>query len=168
MPSGLGNWNRRRGERVGICLHYDDSASDAGAQAWLTKDPRCHVSYNVLILDDGSRVEVTPMDARAWHAGVCRPSDPRLTYRDANSAFYGIALAVDGDDTVTEAALLSLVGLCATLFRLEGWDLVREGWRIVGHDTEAWPRGRKIDPTGPDKAHPVLSVARVRDLVAAR
>lgn len=168
MPSGLGNWNRRREARLGVMVHYDDSASDAGAQAWLMKDPKCHVSYTWLILDDGSRIEVTPSDARAWHAGVCRPSDPRLKYRDANSAFYGVALAVDGDDAVTEAARLSLVGLIATLFRLEGWDLVREGWRITGHDAEAWPRGRKIDPTGPDKAHPVLSIPALRLEVAAR
>lgn len=168
MPSKLGNWNRRREERIGIMVHYDDSASDAGAQAWLMEDPACKVSYNVLILDNGSRVEVTPTDARAWHAGVCRPSDPRLRYRDANSAFYGVALAQDWNDPVTDAALLSLVGWCATIFRLHGWGLKTEGWRIVGHDTEAWPRGRKVDPTGLDKAHPVLSVARVRELVAQR
>lgn len=166
-PSPLGNWNTRREPRIGVMVHYDDSGSDAGAVAWLTQDPRCKVSYHWLVLDNGERVEIAPADARAWHAGVCRSSDPRLRYRDANSAFYGVALAMDGNDVVTEAARRSLVGLCATLFRTHGWDLVHEGWRIVGHSSEAWPRGRKIDPEGPDPAHPVLAVPALRAWVAA-
>jgi N-acetyl-anhydromuramyl-L-alanine amidase AmpD len=156
------NWNKRTERRIGIMVHYDASTSDAGAVAWLTRDPRCKVSYNDIVLDDGRTVAVAPRQARAYHAGVCRSSDPqRLPYKDANSAFYGVAIAAGAGDVVTDAQFHTVCRLCATLFRAEGWSL-RETWRIVGHDSEAWPRGRKSDPTGPDPRNPVLSVAAVR------
>lgn len=163
----MGNWNLLREERKGVCLHFDDSASDAGAVEWLTRDPRCKVSYNVLILDSGQIVTIAPIEARAWHAGVCKPSDARLAYADANSALYGIAIAAGVHDRATEAQKRAVAGFCRTLFQRHGWNQATETWRIVGHDTEAWPRGRKIDPTGMDRAHPVLSVMEIRGMLAS-
>lgn len=141
---GLGNWNRRREPRVGVMLHYDGSANDAGAVAWLTRDPRCKVSYNVLVLDDGSIERITPEDARAWHAGACRPSSDQLGYRDANSAFYGFCIAARPGDRVSDAQCTALVRLCVAAFRTQGWPL-SDAWRITEHRVEAWPRGRKVD-----------------------
>jgi N-acetyl-anhydromuramyl-L-alanine amidase AmpD len=161
----LGNWNRVRGERHGVMLHYDGSVNDAGGLAWLTKDERCKVSYNWAVDDKGVQHEVAPEHARAWHAGVCRPSDPRLAYTDANSAFYGVTVLADGDDLATDAALKSVVDLCIRLFRKHGWT-AQDTWRIVSHESEAFPRGRKVDCTGvrADKV-PVLDLTKVRALV---
>ncbi len=163
----MGNYNALREPRLGVMLHYDDSASDAGAVEWLLHDPRCHVSYNLLVLDGGKVVEIAPLTHRAWHAGICRPSDVRLTYRDANSAFFGVAIAADGTDVATSAQKQAVATICRTLFKRHGWDETTDVWRIVGHDTEAWPRGRKIDPAGSDPHHPVLSVMEIRGLVAS-
>lgn len=80
-------------------LHFDGSVSDTGAWKWFT-DPRCNVSYNYLVLDNGDIVSIAPKDARAWHAGKCRPSGP-LNYSDANSAFYGVAAATNEKTPVT-------------------------------------------------------------------
>lgn len=163
----MGAWGSTLHEpRAGIMLHYDASASDAGAVAWLTRDPRCRVSYQWLVLDSGAVVAVAPDSARAWHAGVCRPSNPeQLRYADANSAFYGIAIAARAGERATPAQLAAVVDLCHELVGRHGWE--RELWRIVGHDTEAWERGRKQDPTGPHTARPVLSVQAVREAVQA-
>lgn len=155
-----------REPRMGVVLHYDASASDAGAVAWLRSDA-CRVSYNWIILDNGAQVTIAPMDARAYHAGVCRSSDPRLPYHDANSAFYGVAIAATDGDLATPLQKQAVVNLCVGLFRRHGWDRQSEGWRIVGHDTEAWPRGRKHDPTGSNPLRPVMSVQEIRNLVAA-
>ncbi len=160
------NWNTVREPRAGILLHYDSSTSDRGAVEWLVSDPRAKVSYNVLVTDDGNPIQVAPMDARAWHAGICRPSDPRVMYRDANSAMYGIAIAAGAGDTATVAQKETVAKLCRTLFQRHGWPL-SEVWRILGHETEAWPRGRKTDPTGPDPRRPVLCVNEIRGMVAA-
>lgn len=139
----LGNWNRLTEPRIGIMCHYDASSSDAGAVAWMLRDPACHVSYSWLILDDGEIVPVAPAKARAWHAGVCKPSDPaRMPYKDANSAFYGIALAAKGSDKVTEPQRQALIKLIVKLMKAHSW---KESWRITSHALEAWPRGRKVD-----------------------
>jgi N-acetyl-anhydromuramyl-L-alanine amidase AmpD len=158
-PVVLRNYGKLRGSRVGIMLHYDASASDKGAVAWLTKDPRCTVSYTKLVLDDGLVVDIAPDDARAWHAGDCRPSRDELRYRDANSAFYGIALAARHGDRCTPEAFDAVAQLCTGYMRAHGWT---EDWRITTHKAEAWPRGRKVDPDG------VLDVAEVRAAVLAR
>lgn len=149
--------------RQGVLLHYDGSASDEGAAGWLFSDPG--VSYNWLILDNGAQHAIAPIDARAWHAGVCRSSDPRLEYSDANSAFYGIALAARPPDVATQAARDAIARLVVSLFARHGWPRW-ETWRIVGHGSEAWPRGRKQDPIGPDPLNPVLDPAWIRDAVA--
>lgn len=147
-------------KRIGICLHYDGSASDAGGIAWL-KSPECKVSYNFAVRDNGDVVPIAPEDARAYHAGVCRPSVDRLAYTDANSALYGIALTATSGDVVTPAAFDAVVALCQRLYAKHGWS---EPWRITGHSAEAWPRGRKADPEG-NGATPVLRVAAVRTAV---
>lgn len=170
-PAGRArNWGARRESRLGIMLHYDASAGlDVDALGWFS-DPRCRVSYNWLYLDDGAEHEIAPDDARAWHAGACRPSDPaRLAYGDANSAFWGLAWAGGGrpGDVCPEAARAAIVRRCVTLFRRRGWP-AEETWRIVSHRSEAWPRGRKDDPEGP--GHPrrtVLSTHEIRSRVAA-
>lgn len=163
----VANWNNLKEPRLGVMLHYDASASDRGAVMWLLHDPRCHVSYTWLILDDGTIVTIAPPDARAWHAGICRSSDPeRLPYRDANSAFYGLSLAATAGETATPEAKKAVVDLTRALFGRHGWDTQEETWRVVGHRTEAWPRGRKADPEGSIPGKPVLSVAEVRALLA--
>lgn len=142
-------------KRIGIMLHYDASTSDAGGIAWL-KSPDCKVSYTWAVRDDGSVVEIAPENARAYHAGVCKPSSDRLAYTDANSAFYGIALTAKAGDEVTPAQFESVLTLCRRLYAKHGWPLL-ETWRITGHAAEAWPRGRKADPD------PVLNPQTVRD-----
>lgn len=158
-----GQYGDLREPRVGVMLHYDASQSDAGAVAWFA-DPRCRVSYHYLVLDDGGFVSIAPPDRRAWHAGVCKPSSDRLQYRDANSAFYGIAAATTDGVDVTPLQLLTIAWLTRRLFEREGWP-VTDLWRIVGHRTEAWKRGRKSDPEGGDLANPVYSPADIRQLL---
>ena len=145
-------------------LHYDGSGSDHGAVQWFG-DPRCRVSYNVLVLDDGNYVEIAPDDCAAWHAGRCRSSDQRLTYRSANRAFYGVAIASSGKEAVTPVQLLTVVALCRGYFRRHGWPL-GQTWRIVSHRSEATPRGRKTDPEGADLRNPIMSTEHVRGLLS--
>lgn len=159
-----GQYNTLKEPRIGVMLHFDASGSDASALAWF-RDPRCKVSYNVLALDDGSWGQVAPDDKRAWHAGVCRPSDARLTYADANSAFYGLAATTNTVFQVTAPQLLTIAWKTAQWFKKHGWNPLTESWRIVGHETEAHPRGRKLDPSGGDLKNPILSVEAVRFLV---
>jgi len=141
-------------------IHYT-AGNFAGSVAWC-KDPASKVSYQAIVSQKGEVALIAPWDKRAWHAGHCKSSDPRLPYKDGNSAFEGIALASLGaGDIVTPEAFAAIVGLCKGRFLAHDWP-VTDDWRIVGHNTEAWPRGRKADPEGPDPAHPVLSVAAVR------
>lgn len=154
-------WGKLNGTRQGVLIHYDASASDKGAVGWLEDDARVEVSYHYLVLDDGRVIQIAPPGTRAWHAGVCRPSSKRFTYSDGNNAFYGVAIAAKPGDTATDAQLDAVARLCKMLFWLEGWPETDE-WRITGHSAEAWPRGRKQDPEGPDPAAPVLSIDAVR------
>lgn len=158
-------WGKQSGTRQGVMLHYDASRSDRGAVAWLEDDRRVEVSYHFLVLDDGRILAIAPLGARAWHAGVCKPSRREFTYSDGNNAFYGVAVAATDGEQATEAQRASVARLCRYLYWLEGWDAA-EVWRITGHDAEAWPRGRKIDPTGSTPATPVLSVDEVRQRFA--
>lgn len=162
VPNGQYNPAVRE-PRLGVMLHYDASGTDEGAVAWFA-DPRCRVSYNWLVLDDGSYVEIAPADARAWHAGVCRPSTSQLKYADANSAFYGISAATNDRVDITPLQLLTIAWLTRKCFEREGW-AVSESWRIVGHSSEAWPRGRKTDPEGGSKDNPIYSPQDVRQLL---
>ncbi len=163
----LGNWNKVRGSRGGIMLHYDDSSSDASGIEWLTQDPACHVSYNWAVTDAGAVVTVAPEHARAWHAGVCKPSDPRLPYTDANSTFYGVAITANAKDTATPRQVDSVVSLCRELFTKHGWPLT-DGWRITTHAMEAWPRGRKVDCEGQDATGKLRTRNRVLDYEVIR
>lgn len=163
-----------REPRQGVMLHYDGSSSDAGAANWFA-DPACRVSYQTLVLDDGNLVRIAPDTARAWHAGYCRASDPRLTYQDANSAFYGVSAATTDGVDVTIPQMLGVAWQTYRWFIAEGWD-ADEMWRIVSHASEAvYPpghpragqRGRKSDPEGHDAKNPIMTVADIRFLVAA-
>ena len=140
----MANWGNRKEQPIGVMWHYDGSASDPGAVSWLRDDPRCRVSYHQLVLDDGKVVRIAPDRARAWHAGVCRSSDQRLDYWDANSAFYGVCVAAKPGDTLTKAQQGSLLRITIEHFQRHGWSLA-ETWRLVDHASEAWPRGRKVD-----------------------
>lgn len=160
------NWDTLREPRIGVCLHYDASTTDRSAISWFTH-PDCRVSYNFMVMDSGNIIPIAPMDRRAWHAGVCRSSDARLVYRDANSAFYGVSIAATQGDVATVEAKRNVAALCLTLFANEGWPIT-DVWRIVSHRQHAWPRGRKLDPEGPDLAHPVLNTNEIRGMVAAR
>lgn len=142
--------------RQGCCLHFDASKNDKGAVAWFA-DPRCEVSYQWLVTDDGKAHRLAPDDARAYHMGVCRPSEG-FKYKDANSAFYGVAIAATDGDTCTPLQFATVVRLCAGYCQKHRWAVDR----ITGHKDEAWPRGRKHDPEG---STGVLKVKDVRDAV---
>lgn len=154
---------RLREPRIGCLVHFDASATDAGAMSWFAH-PDCLVAYHYLALDDGSYVNIAPHDSRAWHAGRCRPSDDRLQYVDGNSAFMGIAAATNQHESATYLQALTIAWLTWREFIRRAWSL-DETWRIVGHSTEGWERGRKIDPEGLDPKRPILSVAGIRSLV---
>jgi len=152
-----------RDERLGVMVHFDGSVTDAGAMGWFAH-PECKVSYQFLVLDDGSYVRVAPDAARAWHAGRCRPSSEQLGYTDANSAFYGVAAATNGRVDVTPLQALTVAWITRLYFKKHDWP-VTDLWRIVGHESEAWPRGRKSDPSGGLGLNPILAVNDVRQLM---
>lgn len=136
--------------RFGVMLHYTAGTDLSGLQ-WLLFDPKCRASYSDLVLDDGTVVCIAPRDARAYHAGVCRPSAGILAatkgqgYHDANSAFYGIAIAAESGDTATAAQLNIVTLMTAALFRNHQWPVEHVAFRLTDHASEAWPRGRKVD-----------------------
>lgn len=169
-PEGHGWSGLHREPRAGVCLHYDASSSDRGSVAWF-KDPRArNVGYTYLILDDGEALLLAPYTARVYHAGRCRPSRDfqlQAPYRDANSALIGVSIAATDGDRATVGQVEVVAAICHDIFVGEGWPLA-ETWRITGHEDEAWPRGRKIDPTGSDPERPVLSVAAVRATMRER
>lgn len=168
---GSKNFNALRQSRFGVMLHFDDSSSDDSAVQWF-RDPACQVSYNRLYLDDGRVVQIVPTDARAWHAGVCRVTSD---VHDANSAFYGLSAATDTRHPVTPQQMEAICRDAAALFVRHGWPAADVERRIVGHEDwavfpaghpKAGQLGRKIDPTGYDRAHPILSTEQVRVRVA--
>lgn len=170
-PLGHGFREMYREPRIAVMLHFDASSTDLGSVGWFKMAGARLAGYHFLVMDDGTYVTMGPYNARMYHAGVCRPSDELLahglTYRDANSAFIGIAIAADQDDVITPIQLMCMAALTRNVFEKEKWD-TDEIWRIVGHDQEAWERGRKIDPTGLDPKHPVVSVDFVQRLVKYR
>ena len=134
-----------RDERIGVMLHYDGSTSDAGSVAWF-QDSNCRAGYHYLVLDSGEVLGLAPFTARAWHAGVCRPSDGfPVSYRDANSGFVGVAVAATAGDLATFRQVASVARICREVFAYYGWPL-SDAWRITTHGAEAWERGRKVDP----------------------
>ena len=156
------SWNKLREPRQGVMLHYDASSSDAGSLAWLTH-PDIKCSYNFIVFDDGSWARIAPIARRAWHAGRCRPFTDSLEYGDANSAFYGLAIANSGGEEVTTAQLSTVIWLTKRLFVRHTWPYDESEYRVTTHSAEAWPRGRKIDPEGPDPANPLLTAGMVSD-----
>lgn len=154
-----GAWDTLRQPRMGVMLHYTGGTDLSGLQ-WLLFDQRCRVSYNWLTLDDGTTLSVAPKEARAWHAGVCKDSDEFFVYHDANSAFYGHAIAAESGDTCTPKQFDMVVQTIVALFREHQWTPEQTLTRITDHAREAWPRGRKED-TGN-----VLPLANVRRAVA--
>jgi N-acetyl-anhydromuramyl-L-alanine amidase AmpD len=155
-----GPWDALREGRVGVMLHYTAGTDLSGLQ-WLLFDARCRVSYNWLVLDDGTTVSVAPQDARAWHAGRCEPSPGAFSYQDANSAFYGLAIAAESADRATDAQMRMVVSITSGLFRGHRWPASSVVHRVRDHASEAWPRGRKVD-TGA-----VLPLDRVQRAVMA-
>lgn len=144
MPTPAQNWNARREPRQGLMLHYS-AGSYESTVSWC-RTAKSGVSYNRVIRWDGHVESVAPDDARAWHAGVCRPSAPHFTYADANSAFEGIALAGGpAYGPPTAAAVDALVRLLGARMDANGWPRTDAAWRITSHHLEAWPRGRKQD-----------------------
>jgi len=156
------NHNALRGDRQGLMVHYS-AGSFAGTVAWC-RDPASGVSYNRVVGPEGEVVVLVPDDRRAWHAGVCRPTS-RFAYADANSAFEGIALSGGPPVPPTAAQVGALVRVLAERMRARRWGAA-EIWRITGHEHEAWPRGRKHDPSG-GSVPPWLDLDAVRTIVAA-
>lgn len=140
--------------RVGVMLHYDDSSRDDWAVAWFS-DPLCRNGYTWLVLDDGRVVELADPAKRTPHAGRCRTPN-------ANSAFYGISAATNGLVVATEAQVQAIAELIAALARAHRWAIPL----VVGHDSEALPAGRKVDPRGLRRdGVPILDVEDVRGRV---
>lgn len=159
----MAKWGAKLFEpRKGICLHYDASQNDKGAVAWF-RDPRCEVSYQFLVTDDGEAHRIAPDDARAYHAGVCKPSAYAPKYEDANSAFYGVAIAATDGDVATLEQIRTVTRLCVQYFLKHGWGS-QDVSRIVSHKSEAWPRGRKHDPEGTGVV-PVMRTEQIREEV---
>ena len=156
-----GPWGELTQVRQGVMIHYTAGTDLSGLQ-WLMFDPRCKVSYNWLVLDDGTVVSVAPKEARAYHAGACRKSDFAFPYTDANSAFYGIAIAADSGGLATFKQWAMVTDLVAGLFREHQWPIEHLPFRLTDHASEAWPRGRKLD-TGD-----VMPLDTLRTHVAAR
>jgi N-acetylmuramoyl-L-alanine amidase len=166
-------WGERLLEaRMGVMLHYDQSASDASGLGWLLRSPKAKVSYNRYVTRSGVLVQIAPDDRPAWHSGNCRPSDPRRKYSHGNSAFYGVCAALHDEglgghrEHASAEQLDLVVASCVEYFRAHGWAARDVEWRITGHADEAWPRGRRRDPYGFDPAAPVLCMETVRDRVA--
>lgn len=157
-----GKWGALRETRQGVCVHYDASSSDAGSVSWF-ENPACNVSYQLLVLDDGSYVRIAPDNKRAWHAGRCKPSD-KFSYTDANSALYGIAAATNNKVDVTPVQMLTIAWLVRKWFATEGWP-VTDLWRITGHEDECDPPGRKKDPSGGLGDNPIFTAEDIRQLV---
>lgn len=155
--------------RIGVMLHYSEGSFRGTAEWCRTGKPKNPnpVSYNALVGPAGQRDVIVPWHLRAWHGGKCRPSDPaRMPYTDANSAFEGIALSGGPQfGPPTPRQIAAVVLLIRERFAANGWDR-RETWRISSHDAEAWPRGRKSDITGPNKAKPWLDLTHIRNEVA--
>ena len=138
-------WSDRLTEpRQGILLHYDASSSDAGSIAWL-RHPNCRAGYQWLVSDRGVIYRLAPLDARVWHAGRCKPSSPRLPYKDANSALYAVAISATVGDLATYPQVKAVAAVCKAIFGHHGWPLT-DTWRVTGHEDECWPRHRKRDP----------------------
>jgi N-acetyl-anhydromuramyl-L-alanine amidase AmpD len=165
-PQGTYWYDTVRVPRVGCCLHYDGSSSDAGGLSWLQGLP-VKASYNLVVLDDGSWGIIAPLDTAAWHAGKSRSSDPtRLPYPDnmANHAFYGVCVLTNDLVDVTTLQSTTAAWLCARLFARHGWPLT-DGYRITTHRAEAWARGRKKDPEGDFLDNPIWQADDVRGLL---
>jgi N-acetyl-anhydromuramyl-L-alanine amidase AmpD len=159
------------GKREGVMIHFDDSTEDKWAIAWF-RDPACKVSYNRLYLDNGDVASICSMTRRAYHAGLCLGGN-------ANSRYYGLSAATDARHPVTQKQFESMVKDATLLFRYHGWRKEDVTSRIVGHDEKAifgpentsnkklWGKlGRKIDPTGLDKTHPIINIQGFRAAVA--
>jgi N-acetyl-anhydromuramyl-L-alanine amidase AmpD len=168
------NHGELREPRIGCALHYTGGGF-VESVAWcrVPKGPTNDnpVSYHVIIAPDGAAVQLVPWDRRAWHMGNCRPSQTSRSYEDANSAFYGIALAGGPEfGRPTDAQEQTLNGILFDRFHEHQWSL-GDWWRVVGHDTECWPRTRKHDPTGDSHGYgpssPWLSLDGVRAALAA-
>ena len=172
------NFGSLREERQGVMLHYDASRSDAGSLGWF-RNPAFAFSYNHIVFDDGSFLEMAPLDKRAYHAGYCRGHRPDLhpgvTYEDANSAFFGLCAAAEPGDTITEEQMATMAALVRLYFQSSGWDLAVDSSRITTHSAEAIYRrgharagqlGRKVDPEGPSD-HPGYPLFTRDDVIEA-
>lgn len=141
--------------RSGFMVHYDDSSEDKWAIAWF-RDRTCTNGYTWLVLDDGRLVQLEDPGLRTPHAGVC-------VTPNANSHFYGIAAATNGKVLATAAQVDRIVAVIVAGFRFHGWPAAEVPERVRGHDEEAAPRGRKVDPRGERKdKQPIIDMDRVR------
>ena len=65
---------------------------------------------------------------------------------------------------VTPLQLLAIAWLTRRYFERHQWPIT-DTYRIVGHSSEAWKRGRKTDPEGGDRENPILSPEDIRQLL---
>lgn len=145
--------------RGGVMIHYDDSSEDGWAIAWF-KDPACTNGYTWLVTDAGRLVQLEDPGLRTPHAGKC-------WMKNANSYFYGIAATTNGQVPATATQFARIVLVTAALFRFHKWPAHEIPARLRGHDEQAAPRGRKVDPTGVRKDHrPIIAMDQLRATVA--
>lgn len=155
--------------RVGVGWHYDGSRTDAGAENWFDH-PDFKLSYTRGYTDGGRRIRLTPsVTNRAFHMGKCR-TDSRV--KGANGAFYGLCITAGAGHQATAAQFEAICRDTADIARYHqqrgdrGWETSNIAYWLTGHEDWATPKGRKIDPTGPDQSKPVLSLAKGRVRVA--
>lgn len=163
------NHGELREPRIGVMVHF--TRGTYAVDCAYCRDPNSKVSYNLIIGPAGESDLIVPWDLRAWHAGVCRPSITSRSYEDANSAYFGVALAGGPEHgPPTSAQEQTLNEVIYDRFQEHGWP-VQEWWRIQGHESEAWPPGRKDDPSGSPPSYgpsnPWLSLDGVRKALAA-
>ncbi|MEP2784515.1 MAG: N-acetylmuramoyl-L-alanine amidase [Pseudoruegeria sp.] len=118
-----------------IVLHYTAMTSAEVALERLC-DPQFEVSAHYLISTAGTCYQMVDEAARAWHAGAGEWAG----FGDVNSRSIGIELDNDGSHPFSEAQMLCLECLIASIQKR--WDIGPAG--VIGHSDFA-PL-RKVDP----------------------
>lgn len=138
MPSP--NVSARRAQL--IVLHATESPSFASAlDALRDRRAAAPVSAHYLIAEDGTRYQLAPDAARAWHAGAGQWGD----LEDINSASLGIELDHRGDAPYPPTQIASLVVLLRDLTTRLGID----PRQVIGHADLAPARKSDPGPTFP-------------------
>lgn len=119
-----------------VVIHYDSGGSIASVIRYLRKR---HASYNYIIDRNGKIIETVDPRFKANHAGISRFDGLYAL----NWYSIGICLHNSPPQPYTAAQYTSLAWLVKRL--QHRWPDITQD-RIVGHETVAFPFGRKHDP----------------------